>query len=77
MNKTDRLSETYNAPGSKEWHRLRDLFADVQEMPEEERAVFLDKALAGEPALRAELDSLLRSARTAGAFLAPRRDVCE
>ena len=77
MNRIDRLSDPYNAPAPEEWNRLRELFADVQEMPDEERAAFLDKALAGEPALRAELDSLLRSARTAGAFLAPRRDVRE
>ena len=62
------------APGaaSARWRRLRDLFGEVQDLPESERAAFLDRELAGEPELRAELDSILGSASTAGTFLAPR-----
>jgi eukaryotic-like serine/threonine-protein kinase len=60
------------APSHEKWRRLRDLFGDVQDMPESERKAFLDRALSGEPALRAELDALLSSARTVGSFLAPR-----
>ena len=72
MDDRDRHREATSALSGEEWRRLRDLFGDVQEIPVSERTAFLDRALAGEPALRAELDSLLASAETVGAFLAPR-----
>ncbi len=39
--------------------RVKTLFAEAAELPEEERAAFLDAACGGEPALRAEVESLL------------------
>jgi non-specific serine/threonine protein kinase/serine/threonine-protein kinase len=71
MPNAERDPEQPGAPSSAHWRRLRDLFCDVQEVPEPDRAAFLDRELAGQPALRAELDSFLASARTAGTFLAP------
>lgn len=41
------------------WHRIRDLFLQAIEVPEPERAAFLDAACAGDEDLRRELDSLL------------------
>jgi eukaryotic-like serine/threonine-protein kinase len=72
MDNADRHPEEPRALSGEDWRRLRDLFGDAQEMPASERKAFLDQALAGEPALRAELDSFLASAETVGAFLAPR-----
>jgi non-specific serine/threonine protein kinase/serine/threonine-protein kinase len=75
MDSDDRHGEETSELSSDQWRRLRDLFGDVQEMPESERKAFLDRELEGEPALRAELDSFLASAKTMGAFLAPREHV--
>jgi len=50
--------------------RPRDLFLDALEKPAEERAAFLDAACAGDAALRAEVEGLLREHETAGDFLA-------
>ncbi len=72
MDESDRHSGERSTLSSEEWRRLRDLFGDAREMPESERKAFLDRELAGEPALRAEMDSFLASAATVGAFLAPR-----
>ena len=72
MDNTERHSKEPDALSPEQWRRLRDLFADAQEMPASERHAFLDRELEGEPALRTELDSLLASAETVGAFLAPR-----
>jgi non-specific serine/threonine protein kinase/serine/threonine-protein kinase len=63
--------EPTNLSGS-DWRRLCDLFNDAQELPEVERKAFLDRALESEPTLRAEMDSLMASAATVDAFLAPR-----
>jgi TolB-like protein len=51
------------------WGRARDIFADVLERPAEEWAAALDVACAGEPALRAEIHSLLHAHLGAGEFL--------
>jgi len=72
MENADRHSEGPSALSGAQWRRLRDLFGDAQEMPESERKAFLDRALEGEPVLRAEMDSFLASAATMGTFLAPR-----
>jgi eukaryotic-like serine/threonine-protein kinase len=72
MQNADHQPEEPCALSGEQWRRLRDLFGDAQEMAESERKAFLDRALAGEPALRAEMDSFLASAATVGAFLAPR-----
>ena len=39
--------------------RVKTWFAEAADLPEEERAAFLDAACGGEPALRAEVESLL------------------
>jgi Tol biopolymer transport system component len=44
------------------WGKIDAVFRDAQARPPEERAEFLDRACAGDPRLRAEVDSLLRSA---------------
>jgi hypothetical protein len=54
------------------WHRLRALFDQVQEMSEADRKALLDRELAGQPELRAELDSLLADSVSAAGFLADR-----
>ncbi|MFN0149441.1 MAG: protein kinase domain-containing protein [bacterium] len=72
MHSADRDPQKPAQPSGERWRRLRDLFANAQEMPASERSAFLDRVLAGEPALRAELDALLANAETAGAFLATR-----
>jgi non-specific serine/threonine protein kinase/serine/threonine-protein kinase len=54
------------------WSRLRKLFADVQEMSEEERRAFLDREASGDPELRERLDRLLAAGSAAGGFLASR-----
>src|SRR5579884_507136 len=41
--------------------RLRDLLVQVSELPPERRSEFLDRACEGDGALRAEVESLLRS----------------
>jgi non-specific serine/threonine protein kinase/serine/threonine-protein kinase len=55
-----------------EWRLLRDLHGELMELPESERGAFLDRALVEKPALRARMDSLLKSAESMGSFLAPR-----
>ncbi|MBI3886033.1 MAG: serine/threonine protein kinase, partial [Opitutae bacterium] len=46
-----------------------DLFADAAELPPADRATFLDRACAGDPALRTRLDALLAAHDAAGDFL--------
>ncbi len=55
-----------------EKRRLRDLFADAQEIPEKDRAAFLDRELAGEPEMRARIERLLAAGAAAGEFLESR-----
>ena len=45
-----------------DWERIEALFPDLLDLPESERAAFLDRECAGEPLLRAELLSLLGAA---------------
>jgi serine/threonine protein kinase/tetratricopeptide (TPR) repeat protein len=49
--------------------RVREIFELAQELSGAGRAEFLEARCAGEPALRAEVESLLRCATGAGAFL--------
>lgn len=44
------------------WRRLRELFEAAQRLAPEEREAFLDEACAGEPEIRREVESLLRTA---------------
>ncbi len=48
------------------WKRLRELFDAALDLPEGERDVFVARSCAGDPELRAHLDSLLRHARETG-----------
>ncbi|MGQ0722284.1 MAG: protein kinase domain-containing protein [Candidatus Eiseniibacteriota bacterium] len=55
------------------WRRLRELFARVQEMPEAERAAFVDREAAGDAEIRERLEVLLAAGAGAGPFLSSRR----
>jgi len=51
------------------WHRAVELFEQAQELPEPERAGFLDTACAGDVEMRHELEALLASAPASSAWL--------
>src|ERR1043165_1890983 len=48
---------------------VRDLYLEAADLPEADRAAFLDHRCAGEPELRAEVESLLASAAERPRFL--------
>ncbi len=50
--------------------RLQNLLAGATELPQGQRDAYLDAACAGDPVLRAEIDSLLKAHDEAGRFLA-------
>jgi serine/threonine-protein kinase len=52
-----------------QWRQVRVLFDVAGQLPARQRAAFLRNACAEEPALRGEVESLLRSAESAGEFL--------
>ncbi|HEY3838886.1 MAG TPA: protein kinase [Bryobacteraceae bacterium] len=53
------------SPGTSDfWHRLDDLFNQALDMPPAARARFVDEACKNDERMRAELESLLRSAET-------------
>jgi serine/threonine protein kinase/tetratricopeptide (TPR) repeat protein len=70
------------APSSPErWKRLEELFHQALELARDARCPFLVTACAGDPELRAELDSLLQSAESSADFIeaplhAAARDFC-
>jgi tetratricopeptide (TPR) repeat protein/predicted Ser/Thr protein kinase len=51
------------------WRRVRELFEAALERPEETRPAFLATECAGDPELRAEVESLLSVHRSGGSFL--------
>jgi hypothetical protein len=55
---------------------VRAIFDEVSEIPPgDQRRVYLDEACRGHPALRADIEELLRIQETVGEFLAdPKRD---
>lgn len=58
--------------------RVQNLLASASELPQEQRAAFLDATCRDDEALRAEVESLLKSHDSAGEFLAaPTADVPE
>jgi serine/threonine-protein kinase len=59
------------APGAGDPERLARLFHEALEQPTEGRRAFLDRACAGNAALRAEAESLLAAHERAGDFLSP------
>src|SRR5215203_5283114 len=61
------MSETA-PPNQRE--RLKQLFAQAIELPPDQRATFLDANCADDPALRADVESLLAAQEKAGGFFA-------
>src|SRR5260221_4112460 len=51
------------------WQQLKDVFQQALECPLETRRAFLDKACAGDPTLRGEVESLLASHAESEGFL--------
>ena len=51
------------------WQRAKQLFAEARESAPAQRSEFLEGACAGDPALRAEIESLLAEERDMGDFL--------
>jgi eukaryotic-like serine/threonine-protein kinase len=51
------------------WHRVEALFAEALDLPEAERAGFVDKSCADDVEMRGELKALLASAPASGAWL--------
>src|SRR5437588_7081572 len=54
------------------WVRVKAIFHDALDVPEPNRAAFVDAAAAGDEAVAAEVASLLRSHASAGAFMEQR-----
>ncbi len=52
------------------WQRIEALLDEMFERPARERRAFLDKACAGNPELRAQMEALLTADEEAGGFLA-------
>src|SRR5215813_1202735 len=52
-----------------EWQHVREILDDALEIAPGERAAFLDQACGGDAALRAEVESLLLSFDSVGAFM--------
>jgi eukaryotic-like serine/threonine-protein kinase len=50
------------------WARVKSVFLDALDLPEDERAEFLTRACAADPRMRQELESLLQSDHAAGSF---------
>jgi hypothetical protein len=53
-----------------QWSRLRQLFGEIQNIPEGERPAFLDREVSGDLELRAELERVLAANDSASEFLA-------
>ena len=53
------------------WQRVQEVFADTIELPVDARPAHLAAACAGNPDLRAEVESLLQAHGRAGAFIEP------
>lgn len=54
---------------SQQWSRLRQLFGEIQSIPETERSAFLDREVAGDEKLRAALERVLAANDSASEFL--------
>ena len=50
------------------WERLKEIFDGAKDLPDPERATFLDEACAGDPALRSEVEELLAAHENAAGF---------
>ncbi len=60
------MNQTETGPVTPGWQRIEALFPDLLELPADQRAAFLDRHCAGDPALRAELESLLAASEGHG-----------
>src|SRR5882672_11619671 len=56
-------------PTPDRWQRIALLLGEALDLPPEERGRFLDRMCGGDPALRAEVETLLRADSEAGEFL--------
>ena len=54
---------------SGDWQKIEELYLDVSSLPEADRPTFLDKACADDPALRAQVESMLYADTTSPRFL--------
>lgn len=54
---------------SEHWQQVKQVFEGALERPFEQRMKFVEDACAGDPSLRAEVESLLRSHEEAGSFM--------
>ncbi len=54
---------------AKSWQRLEEIFERALELPEAERAAYIDEASAGDSSLRKELEALLSAHQDSGSFL--------
>ena len=56
-------------PAPDRWRRLAPLLEEALDLPPDRRGAFLDRACAGDPGLRSEIENLLDADSEAGAFL--------
>ncbi|HZM68956.1 MAG TPA: hypothetical protein VFB95_01150, partial [Candidatus Cryosericum sp.] len=56
-------------PDSGRWARIAPILEQALDLGPRERTALLDRACAGDPALRAEIEALLRADAEAGSFL--------
>jgi hypothetical protein len=61
--------EKYFVAEPKRWKEFEQLVDRALDLGPQERPAFLDRACAGDPALRAEVERLLREAEAPGSFL--------
>ncbi len=66
-----------DARGSPRSERVERIYAEVRALPAADRRAFLDHACAGDPALRAEVESLLAHAAEAESFIGDVGDVVD
>src|SRR6184192_3629107 len=66
---TDKANDVEQSVRRKHWEKVQALFEQALELPETERAKFLEQKCIGDDALRREVESLLESHASAGAFI--------
>src|SRR6184192_1458381 len=66
---TDKANDVEQSVRRKHWEKVQALFEQALELPETERAKFLEQKCIGDDALRREVESLLDSHASAGAFI--------
>src|SRR5438067_4795907 len=66
---TDKADDVEQSVRRKHWEKVQSLFEHALELPETERAKFLEQKCVGDDKLRREVESLLDSHASAGAFI--------